>query len=739
MSKKGLLSVDILSEMREAYIDYSMSVIVSRAIPDVRDGLKPVHRRVIYGMYELGVSSGRPYKKSARIVGEVLGKYHPHGDTSVYDSMVRMAQEWSMRYPLVDGQGNFGSVDGDSPAAMRYTEARLFPISQELIDDISKETVDFQPNFDDTLKEPMVLPSRLPHLLLNGSSGIAVGMATNIPPHNIREIVEATCQYIDGLISDSPLDVSALMRVVKAPDFPTGGIIYGVDGFKQAYETGRGRMVIRGKADIEMNSRERACIVVSELPYMVNKAAMIEKTAILVQSKKIEGISDIRDESDRDGMRIVYELKKDAVAQVVLNNLYKHTSLQSTFGVNCVALVHGRPRLLNLEEMIRYYVEHRHEVVLRRLAFEKKKAEDRLHILEGYLKALDDLDSLIALIRASRDTDHAREELMLRFDFSQAQSQAILELRLQRLTALERDKIEKEHKELQSLLKRITRILSDRSLQFLEIKKELEGVLERYGDERRTSIEHNDEDIRIEDVIPNQRMVITISHFGYIKRTPVSLYRAQARGGVGAKGVQLKDEDFTAHFFIATNHNYLLIFTEKGRVYWLRVYEIPEGKRTAQGRSILQLLQLDSDDKIRAILNVSSLSDEKASSSYVLMATTQGLLKKTALSSYARPRKNGIQAIRIREGDSLLGVSLTGGDSEVLLASRKGMAIRLQEKEIRSVGRVASGVIGMRLSKDKGDKVVGMVCLTPASSWLLVLSEKGYGKRSRVSSYPLRP
>ena len=728
-----IIPVNIEDEMRVAYIDYSMSVIVSRAIPDVRDGFKPVHRRVLYGMYQLGLQSGRAYKKSARIVGEVLGKYHPHGDTSVYDTMVRMAQSWSLRYPLVDGQGNFGSVDGDSPAAMRYTEARLRSITQEIITDINKETVDFQSNFDDSLEEPTVLPARLPNLLLNGSSGIAVGMATNMPPHNLREIAAALLAYID----QEDISVEELMKkYVKAPDFPTGGTIHGYQGVQEAFRTGRGRIVLRGKAVIDVDAKGHTRILVTEIPFMVNKARMVEKTAHLVHDKKIQGISDIRDESGREGMRIVYELKRDAVPQVVLNTLYKHTALQNTFSVNNVALVNGRPQLLNLRDMIRYYVEHRHDVLLRRLNYERKEHEKRMHILKGYLIALEHLDAIISLIRASKDAEGAKSGLIKEYALSGVQAIAILELRLQRLTGLERAKVKKEYEEVVVALEHIADILENRPLQLDELRKEIQEVEKKYGDDRRTEIQYSAEEISIEDVIPNEQVVITFSHAGYVKRTPISAYRTQIRGGVGAKGVNLKQDDFTEHLFAATNHNYLLVFTTQGRLYWLRAFEIPEGKRVAQGRSIRQLLNLSSDDSVRSVLNIEDLRDEDyVNNHYVIMCTTKGRIKKTSLALYANPRRTGIHAIRINTDDTLLNVSLTDGASQIMLASTAGMAIRFDEGLVRPMGRTAAGVRGIRLKKDQ--KVVGMVCVSAQDAELLVLSEHGYGKRSYIKHFRL--
>lgn len=717
--------------MRGAYIDYSMSVIVSRALPDVRDGLKPVHRRVLFGMQELGVNYNKPYKKSARIVGEVLGKYHPHGDTSVYDTMVRMAQDWSLRYTLVDGQGNFGSVDGDSPAAMRYTEARLRRIAEELLADINKDTVDFQPNFDDSLEEPTVLPGKLPNLLVNGSSGIAVGMATNMAPHNLREIIDGIVAYIDN----NDITIPELMKFITAPDFPTGGIIYGMSGVQEGYLTGRGRIVVRAKAEIVTNANGRDQIIVTEIPYMVNKAMMIEKTAALINEKKIEGISDLRDESDRDGYRVVYDLKKDAIANIVLNNLYKYTQLQSSFGVNNVALVKGRPQTLNLKDLIKYFVEHRHEVVIRRTKYELAEAEKRAHILEGYLIALDNLDEVISLIRSSSDPDAAREGLMSRFGLSEIQAKAILDMRLQRLTGLERDKIQQEYKEVKDLIDRLNEILANEPMRMQVIKDELAELRDRYGDDRRTQVVHSDDDFTMEDMIPNEDMVITISNQGYIKRTLLSEYRTQGRGGVGSRGVSTKEDDFTEHLFIAQAHNYLLIFTDQGKVYWKKAYEIPEGNKTSKGRAIQNLINIEPGDNIRAIITVKNLQDEAyTNNNFVILCTEKGIIKKTSLEAYSRPRQGGINAITIHEGDRLLNASLTNGKNHIVIAKSEGKAVHFNESQVRPMGRTAAGVRGVTLDSDT-DKVIGMVCISREDANLLVVSEKGYGKRSEIEDY----
>ena len=724
-----IIPINIEEEMKSAYIDYSMSVIVSRALPDVRDGFKPVHRRVLYGMHELGIRSTGAHKKSARIVGEVLGKYHPHGDSSVYDSMVRMAQDWSLRYMLVDGQGNFGSIDGDSPAAMRYTEARLKKISEEMLKDIDKDTVDFRLNFDDSLQEPTVLPTRVPNLLINGASGIAVGMATNMPPHNLTEVINATSAYID----DNDIDTEGLMNYVKAPDFPTGGTIYGYDGVRNAFETGKGRIVLRAKTSFE-EVDGRDCIIVTEIPYMVNKADMIKKTADLVNDKKIEGISDIRDESDRNGMRIVYILKRDAIPNIVLNKLYKYTALQNSFSVNNIALVKGRPMLLTLKEMIKYFVEHRHEVVVRRTKYELKQAQKRAHILEGLLIALNNLDDVIALIKSSKTPEEAREGLMSRYGLTEIQAKAILDLRLQKLTGLEQDKIKAEHAELMKLIAHLENILNDESLRMSIIKDELIEIRDKYGDDRRTEIEYAGGDLSIEDMIPNSEVVITISHLGYIKRTLLSEYKTQSRGGVGSKGATTRDQDFVEHIFMATNHNYMLFFTEKGKCFWLKVYEIPEGSKTSKGRAIQNLINLEPDDKVMAYLNVDNLKDEEyINNHFIIMCTKRGVIKKTTLEAYSRPRVNGINAIGIRENDQLLEAKLTTGDSFIMLAARSGKAIRFHENATRPMGRNATGVRGIRIEEQ--DEVVGMICVNDEESNVLVVSENGYGKRSHIEDY----
>ena len=720
-----IIQINIEDEMKSAYIDYSMSVIVSRALPDVRDGFKPVHRRVLYGMQDLGVYSNRPYKKSARIVGEVLGKYHPHGDSSVYDTMVRMAQNWSLRYPLVDGQGNFGSVDGDSPAAMRYTEARLRKIAEEMLDDLDKETVDFAPNFDDSLQEPTVLPSKIPNLLVNGSSGIAVGMATNMAPHNLGEVVDAIIAYVDN----HDLEDEELLQHVKAPDFPTGGIIYGVDGAREALLTGRGRVVIRGKAEIE-ESGGREQIIVTEIPYQVNKAEMIKKTAELVNDKKIEGISDIRDESDRNGMRIVFELKREAIPNVVLNKLYKYTALQSSFSINNICLVDGRPRLLNLKEMIAEFVKFRHEVVIRRTKYELRKAEERAHILEGLIIASDNIDEVIAIIRSSKNPEEARERLMERFALSDIQSRAIVEMRLRQLTGLEQDKLRAEFADLMALIADLKDILEREERRMQIIKDELIEVRSKYGDARRSQIEYSASEMKIEDLIPDEEVVITISHAGYIKRTNLDEFKVQSRGGMGSKGSTTRDKDFLEHLFVATNHNYLLIFTEKGRCFWMRVFEIPEGNKTAKGRAIQNLLNIEQDDKIKAYVKVKDLTDkEYVENNFIVMCTKQGIIKKTSLEAYSRPRANGINAITIRENDELLEARLTDGTNEMVLATKAGRAIRFNEEKVRPMGRNASGVRAVTLQND-ADEVVGMICVKDNSETILVVSEKGYGKRS---------
>lgn len=725
-----LIPINIEDEMKSAYIDYSMSVIVSRALPDVRDGLKPVHRRVLYGMYDLGVFSNRAHKKSARIVGEVLGKYHPHGDTSVYDAMVRMAQEWSLRYLLIDGQGNFGSVDGDSPAAMRYTEARMKKMSEDIMADIDKETVDFQLNFDDTLYEPKVMPTRVPNLLINGASGIAVGMATNMPPHNLTEVVDGTLAYIDN----NDIEVDELINSIKAPDFPTGGVIYGYEGVREAFKTGRGRIVIRAKVNFEeVNGKE--AIIVSEIPYQVNKAEMIKKTADLINEKKIEGISNIRDESDRSGMRIVYELKRDAVPNVVLNTLYKYTQLQSSFSVNNIALVNGRPQMLNLKDLIHYFVEHRHDVVVRRTQFELRKAEERAHILEGLIIASDNIDEVIALIRSSKDGDEARAKLIERFSLSDIQARAIVEMRLRQLTGLEQDKLRAEYEEIMKLIQHLKDLLASKELRMQLIKDELIEIKDKYGDARRSAIEYSGGDVSIEDLIADENVVITISHAGYIKRTNLSEYKTQNRGGVGQKSAGTRDQDFLEHLFVATNHQYLLFFTQKGKCFWMRVYEIPEGSKTSKGRAIQNLINIEQDDKVKAFICTQDLKDEEyINSHYVIMATKQGQVKKTPLEQYSRPRQNGINAITIREDDELLEAKLTNGDSQVLVAVKSGKLVRFEEEKTRPMGRTASGVRGITLADDK-DEVIGMVSVNKEDineTQLLVVTENGYGKRTKL-------
>jgi DNA gyrase subunit A len=726
-----IIPINIEEEMKSAYIDYSMSVIVSRALPDVRDGLKPVHRRVLYGMLDLGVTSTKPHKKSARIVGDVLGKYHPHGDSSVYFAMVRMAQDWSLRYPMVDGQGNFGSIDGDSPAAMRYTEARLKKIAEEMLADINKETVDFQLNFDDTLEEPTVLPSRIPNLLVNGASGIAVGMATNMPPHNLTEVVNATIAYIEN----NEVTVADLMHHVKAPDFPTGGIIYGYTGVQEAFETGRGRIVMRAKAEIELYKGERERIIVNEIPYQVNKANMIEQTAGLVNDKKIEGISEIRDESDRDGMRIVYEIKRDANASVVLNNLFKYTALQTSFSVNNIALVNGRPMMLNLKDLIRHFVDHRHEVVIRRTKFDLSEAEKRAHILEGLLIALDHLDEVIKLIRASNSPEDARVGLMDSFSLSDIQARAILDMTLRRLTGLERDKIKEEYAELMKTIDYLNLILADEVLRMQIIKDELIEIRDKFGDERRTSITHSAEDMRMEDFIVDEEVVITISHEGYIKRTALTEYRKQGRGGKGSMGSQSRDKDFIEHMLIATNHNYMLFFTETGKCFWLRVFEIPEGTRTSKGRAIQNVINIPKEENIKAYIKVVNLKDQEyLENNFIIMCTKKGTIKKTSLEAYSRPRANGINAININEGDQLLEACMTNGQSEIVMALRSGRAIRFNESTVRPMGRTATGVRGVTLANDK-DEVVGMIAINNSDVTVLVVSENGYGKRTDIEDY----
>ncbi len=720
-----IIQINIEDEMKSAYIDYSMSVIVSRALPDVRDGFKPVHRRVLYGMQDLGVFSNRPYKKSARIVGEVLGKYHPHGDSSVYDTMVRMAQHWSLRYPLVDGQGNFGSVDGDSPAAMRYTEARLRKIAEEMLDDLEKETVDFRPNFDDSLQEPTVMPTKIPNLLINGASGIAVGMATNMAPHNLTEVVDGIVAYIDN----NDITPEELLQYIKAPDFPTGGIIYGYEGVRDAFLTGRGRIVIRGKAEIEEeNGREQ--IIVTEIPYQVNKAEMIKKIADLVNDKKIEGISDLRDESDRNGMRIVFEIKRDAIANVVLNKLYKFTQLQTSFSVNNICLVDGRPRLLNVRDLIQEFVEFRHEVVIRRTRFELRKAEERAHILEGLIIASDNIDEVIEIIKTSASPDDARERLANRFGLSDIQTRAIVDMRLRQLTGLEQDKLRAEYDELMKLIADLKDILDREERRMQIIKDELTEVRAKYGDERRSSIEYSASEMRMEDLIADEEVVVTISHAGYIKRTNLAEYKVQNRGGMGSKGSATRDQDFLEHLFVATNHNYLLIFTEKGRCFWMRVYEIPESNKTSKGRAIQNLINIPGDDKVKAYVKVLDLTDKDyVENNFIVMCTKQGVIKKTSLEAYSRPRSNGINAIGIRDNDELLEAKLTNGSNEIVLATSEGRAIRFNESTVRPMGRNASGVRGVTLTS-ASDVVIGMICVEDIFSTILVVSEKGYGKRT---------
>ena len=725
-----LIPINIEDEMKSAYIDYSMSVIVSRALPDVRDGLKPVHRRVLFGMYELGVSASKAHKKSARIVGEVLGKYHPHGDSSVYDAMVRMAQEWSMRYLLVDGQGNFGSVDGDSPAAMRYTEARMKKISEEILADIDKETVDFQLNFDDTLEEPKVMPTKIPTLLVNGASGIAVGMATNMAPHNLTEVVNGTLAYIDN----NEIEIDELMQHIKAPDFPTGGIIYGYEGVKEAYKTGRGRVVMRAKANFEeVDGRE--CIIVTEIPYQVNKAEMIKKTAELVNDKKIEGISTIRDESDRKGMRIVYVLKREAVPNIVLNMLYKFTQLQSSFSINNIALVNGRPQLLNVKELIHYFVEHRHDVVTRRAEYELRKAQERAHILEGLIIASDNIDEVIQIIRSSKNADEARERLIERFSLSEIQARAIVEMRLRQLTGLEQEKLRAEYDEIMKLIAHLQELLASKEMRMNLIKEELTEIRDKYGDERRSTIEYAGGEMNIEDLIADEQVVITISHAGYIKRTPLTEYKTQNRGGVGQKSAGTRDQDFLEHMYIATNHQYMLFFTQKGKCFWLRVYEIPEGSKQAKGRAIQNLINIENDDKVKAFICTQDLRDEEYTNNhFIVMCTKQGQVKKTALEQYSRPRQNGINAITIKDGDELLEAKLTDGNSKVLIAAKNGKMVRFDESKTRPMGRTASGVRGIRLA-DENDEVIGLVTVSDLESEILVVSENGYGKRSPLEAY----
>ena len=725
-----VIPINIEDEMKSAYIDYSMSVIVSRALPDVRDGMKPVHRRVLFGMHELGIRATGAHKKSARIVGEVLGKYHPHGDTSVYDAMVRMAQEWSLRYLLVDGQGNFGSVDGDSPAAMRYTEARMQRISEDMLADIDKDTVDHQLNFDDTLKEPTVLPTRIPGLLINGASGIAVGMATNMPPHNLTEVVDGIQAYIEN----PEIDIDGLMQYVKAPDFPTGGIIYGYDGVKDAFHTGRGRIVMRAKSSFEeVGGRE--CIIVNEIPYQVNKADMIKKTADLINDKKIEGISNIRDESDRNGMRIVYILKRDAIPNIVLNTLFKYTALQSSFSVNNIALVKGRPQMLNLKDLIHYFVEHRHEVVVRRTEYLLRKANERAHILEGLIIASDNIDEVIRLIRGSSNADAAKAALIKAFELSEIQAKAIVEMRLRQLTGLEQDKLRTEYEQLMKTIEDYQDILADKERRMTIIKEELQEIQDKYGDERRSVIEYAGGDVSITDLIPDEQVVLTISHAGYIKRTSLAEYKTQNRGGVGQKASATRNEDFLEHLFVGTNHQYMLFFTQKGKCFWMRVFEIPEGSKTSKGRAIQNLINIEPDDKVMAFICTQDLKDQEyVNSKYVIMATKKGQVKKTPLEQYSRPRTNGINAITIKDGDELLEAKLTTGDSQVMLAVKSGKAIRFEEEKTRPMGRNASGVRGIRLADD-ADEVVGMIAINDTASEILVVSENGYGKRSSIEDY----
>ena len=730
--REKIVQVNIEEEMKSAYIDYSMSVIVSRALPDVRDGLKPVHRRVLFGMSELGVYSNRPYKKSARIVGEVLGKFHPHGDTSVYDAMVRMAQDWSLRYPLVDGQGNFGSVDGDSPAAMRYTEARLKKIAEETLSDIEKGTVDFQPNFDDSLTEPVVLPTRIPILLVNGASGIAVGMATNMPPHNLGEIIDATIAFIDN----RDITTDEILKYIKGPDFPTGGIIYGEQGIRDACETGRGRIMVRAKTEIELTHSGRECIIVTEIPYMVNKAEMIRKIADLINEKKLEGISYINDESDRNGMRVVIILKKDASANVVLNNLYKYTSLQTSFNVNNIALVKMRPRTLNTKDLIDHFVRHRHDVIVRRSRFDLDQAEKRAHILQGLIIASDHIDEVIAIIRSSKTPDEARERLMVRFELSDLQARAIVEMRLRQLTGLEQEKLRAEYSDVMALIEQLKALLASEELQMKLIKEELLEVKEKYGDKRRTEIIPNAEEFNPEDFYADEEMVITISHLGYIKRTPLTDFRRQNRGGTGARGGATRDEDFIEHLIIATMHNTMLFFTSKGKCYWLKVYSIPEGSRTSKGRAMQNLINIEPDDKVRAFINVKNLNDaEYINNNFIVLCTTKGIIKKTSLEAYSRPRTNGVNAITVREGDELLEAKMTNGKHHIMLAVKSGRAIRFREDTVRAMGRTASGVRGIRLANQATDIVVGMITIESKEKDVLVVSEKGYGKRSDIDAY----
>ena len=728
-----IIKINIEEQMKSAYIDYSMSVIVSRALPDVRDGLKPVHRRVLYGMSELGTLSNKPYKKSARIVGEVLGKFHPHGDSSVYFTMVRMAQEWSLRYPLVDGQGNFGSVDGDSPAAMRYTEARLSKIAEETLSDLEKNTVDFQPNFDESLKEPTVLPTRIPNLLVNGASGIAVGMATNMPPHNLSDTIDAIVAYIDN----KEIDIQDLINIIKAPDFPTGGIIYGYRGVQEAFETGRGRIVVRGKAHIEITPNGREKVVVTEIPYMVNKAELIIKTAELINDKKIEGISNVNDESDRDGMRIVFDIKKDEISNVVLNKLYKYTQLQNSFSVNNIALVNGRPKMLNLKDLIHYFVEHRHDVVVRRTQFELEQAEKRAHILEGLIIASDNIEEVIAIIRAAKNPDEARLNLIERFSLSDIQSRAIVEMRLRQLTGLEQDKLHQEYEDILKQIEYLKSILADINLRMEIIKNELIEIKEKYGDVRKTEIIPNAEEFNPEDFYADEEMVITISHLGYIKRTPLTDFKTQGRGGVGSKGSTTRDSDFLEHMLNASMHNTLLLFSEKGKCFWLKVYEIPEGTKTSKGRAIQNVINIEQDDKILAYINVNNLTDpEYINNNFIILCTKKGIIKKTSLEAYSRPRQNGVNAITIREEDQLLEARMTNGNHHIMMAVRSGKAVRFEDSSVRPIGRTASGVRGITLGNDQ-DEVVGMVCVENENEDILVVSENGYGKRSKIEDYRL--
>ncbi|MEO1219450.1 MAG: DNA gyrase subunit A [Bacteroidota bacterium] len=729
--QEKIIPISIADEMRTAYIDYSMSVIIARALPDVRDGLKPVHRRVLYGMYEVGLTHNKPFKKAARIVGEVLGKYHPHGDASIYDAMVRMEQEWSLRYPLVEGQGNFGSIDGDEPAAMRYTEARLARAAEELLADLNKNTVDFKPNFDESLEEPTVLPAKLPNLLINGSSGIAVGMATHMPPHNVTEVINGTVAYID----DPEITTEGLMEYIQGPDFPTKGIIHGYQGILDAYKTGRGKITLRARATIEAAANGREQIIVTEIPYMVNKALLIEKTAHLVNGKKIEGISDIRDESDKEGLRIVYDLKKEAIGQVVLNNLYKHTALSSSFGVNNVALVDGKPQLLDLKTLIQHFVRHRHEVLTRKTQYELDHLEKRLHLLAGYLIALDHLDRIIELIRASKDAEVAKKALVEQFELSETQAKAILEMRLQRLTGMEREKIIQEHAEVTQTIARLREILADQALRMRLIKEELIVLRDRYGDVRQTVIEQDSKHFQVEDMIPDDEMVITISNQGYVKRTPLTAYRTQNRGGVGARSSNAHESDFISHMFVASAHQYLLIFTSLGKVYWKKVYSLPEGSKTAKGRAIQNLIQIGPGDHVQAVIRAKSLDDpDYVANHFTIACTTQGMIKKTPLSAYAKPRSNGIQAIRIQEGDKLLSVKLTQGNNHLIMALRSGRAIHFHEQDVRTMGRVAAGVKGITLA-GPDDRVVGMVALDQLRTELMVIAEKGFGKRSSAADY----